>query len=88
MDSAAIRILEAVLAAALSPWSWALVLAYLVFLGNGRMKIHGVLESLWAGAQAMARIADRLGSMEKKLDTIIEIQSKPEDSSIRIAIPK
>lgn len=88
MDSAAARIIEAIVMAAISPWSWGLVLAYIVFLGNARWKIHGVLESLWAGAQAMARVADRLGTMEKKLDTIIELQKPVDDGSIRLSIPK
>lgn len=91
MEPASTRILERFVEAILSPWSWSLFLAYLVFLGNGRMKVHGILDSLWDGAQAWTRIADRMGSMEKKLDKIIELQSAPDpepDSTIRISLPK
>jgi hypothetical protein len=89
METALIHVIDALLGAALSPWTWLLVLLYLVFLGNARWRVHGILESLWAGAQAVARIADRLGTMEKKLDTLIELQSKPnEDSDIRLSIRK
>jgi hypothetical protein len=73
-------------------WRWlpltpVFVLLYLVFIGNTKLKIHGITESIWAGAQAMARIADRLGSIEGKLDRVIEASQTPDDS-IRISIPK
>ncbi|MBK9263067.1 MAG: hypothetical protein IPM54_25095 [Polyangiaceae bacterium] len=78
------RLLEAIA----SPWTWILILLYLVFLGNERLKVHGILDTAWRGAQEVGRVADRLGAIEKKLDKVIEAKSAPDDSSIRISIPK
>lgn len=87
MEAAAMHAFESMLAAATSPWTWMLVLLYLVFLGNERMKVHGILDTVWRAAQYLERVADRLDSIEKKLDAVIEQHKRPDDS-IRISIPK
>jgi len=91
MDSALARIAE---------WLWSpaapmLALMYLGLFGIqiGRFQIHGIVTSIWVGAQALAgiygrfeRVDKRLERIENKLDAAID--SRADKDSIRFSIAK